>query len=133
MTTYFVTRHLGAKQWARLHGIAVDRWEDHLDMDAVLAGDTIIGVLPVALAAAVCVRGAHFIELVLNMPAALRGQELTHVQLIELGATLKQYHVEEISTSALLLCRSPREGADSAKESGGLQIALGIEKRPNAI
>lgn len=109
MTTYFVTRHLGAKQWAKLHRLDVDRWEDHLDTSAVRAGDTVIGVLPVALVAAVCARGAIFIELVLNMPAALRGQELTHWQLIELGATLKQYHVEEISTSAVLFCPSLRE------------------------
>ena len=53
MKTIFVTRHQGAQEWARQTGVVVDQWETHLDPLAVSSGDTVIGVLPVALAAEV--------------------------------------------------------------------------------
>ena len=99
MTTYFVTRHPGAKQWAVARGLVIDCWENHLDPKKVSVGDTVIGVLPVSIAAAVCARGAKFIELVLNLPEALRGREVTETQMCDLGAVLKEYTVTQVAES----------------------------------
>lgn len=93
MTTWFVTRHPGARDWAARRGVVVDRLVDHLDPDEVAAGDTVIGVLPVALAAAVCARGAHFVNLTLDLPPELRGRELDADTLERLGARLEGFEV----------------------------------------
>jgi putative CRISPR-associated protein (TIGR02620 family) len=58
MTTYFVTRHPGAIEWAARQGLKVDRLLDHLDVAIIQPGDTVIGILPVNLAAEVCARRA---------------------------------------------------------------------------
>jgi hypothetical protein len=58
MTTWFVSRHPGALQWAQLYRIDFDHNAEHLDMARVQAGDWVIGSLPVNLAVAVCALGA---------------------------------------------------------------------------
>jgi len=68
MPTYFITRHLGAIAWAKEQGISVDRQIAHLDIDLVQPGDTIIGSLPVNLAAKVCNKSAVYLHLSLNVP-----------------------------------------------------------------
>ena len=73
MTRYFVSRHPGAVTWAKRQGIHVDRIIDHLDIALIHSGDTVIGTLPVNLAAEVCRRGARYLHLSLNLPAELRG------------------------------------------------------------
>jgi CRISPR-associated protein Csx16 len=67
MTTYFVTRHPGAVEWARESGISVDRQLAHLDIAEVKAGDWVIGTLPVHLAAEVCALGARYFHLALEI------------------------------------------------------------------
>lgn len=93
MRIHFVTRHPGAIQWARAHGVAFDRAVDHLDAEEVAAGDIVIGVLPPALAAAVCARGARLFALTLQVPRALRGQELDAATLEQLDAQLQEFTV----------------------------------------
>ena len=93
MTTYFVSRHPGALDWATEEGIQVDQVIDHLDLAVVASGDTVIGSLPVNLAADVCARGARYLHLSLVLPAALRGVELTPAQMRACGAKLEQYDV----------------------------------------
>lgn len=97
--TWFVSRHQGAIEWARHRQLAVDRWVAHLDPAAVAAGDTVIGSLPVHLAAAVCGRGARYVHLTLEMPEAWRGRELTAAELDAVAARLTSYHVREIDPS----------------------------------
>lgn len=81
MTTYFVTRHPGAIEWAARQGLAVDHQVAHLDPATVKPGDTVIGTLPVHLAARVCARRARYLHLCLDLPPELRGQELSADQL----------------------------------------------------
>ena len=57
MTTYFITRHPGAIAWAKQQGITVGRQHTHLDVNDIQPGDTVIGILPVNLAAEICQRG----------------------------------------------------------------------------
>ena len=59
MTTYFVSRHPGAIEWARRRGITIDRHVAHLDAQVITKDDTVIGTLPVNLAAEVCARDAR--------------------------------------------------------------------------
>ena len=93
MTTYFVSRHSGAVDWAHTQGLAVDIWLPHLDAACLVAGDVVAGTLPVHLAAAVCARGATYLHLTIDVPQQSRGIELTAHQLQELGARLEPYDV----------------------------------------
>lgn len=96
MTVYFITRHPGAMAWARREGIAADQIIDHLEVAAVQSGDTVIGVLPVNLAAQVCARGARYLHLSLELPPDMRGRELTAEDMQRLGARLEAFHVQAV-------------------------------------
>ena len=93
MTTYFVTRHPGARDWAEEEGFAIDRQVDHLDPANLRAGDVVLGTLPVHLAGAVCARGGRYLHLTLDLPRDWRGRELTAADLRACGARLEEYQV----------------------------------------
>ncbi|MDR0776281.1 MAG: CRISPR-associated protein Csx16 [Azonexus sp.] len=95
MTTFFVTRHPGALDWARGQGITFDRHITHLDTAEVKAGDTVLGSLPVHLAGQVCQQGARYFNLSLNLPENLRGRELDAQTLKECGALLEEFIVKK--------------------------------------
>ncbi len=97
-TTWFVSRHPGALQWMRQHGPAFDHHVSHLDPVDVQAGDRVIGTLPIHLAAQVCARGAGYWHLVLCLPEAARGHDLSAQELSTLGATLQQFDVHPRKT-----------------------------------
>ncbi|MDW8469610.1 MAG: CRISPR-associated protein Csx16 [Burkholderiales bacterium] len=93
-TTWFVSRHAGAIEWASRRGIAVDRMVAHLDVDDVSPGDTVIGTLPVNLAARVCARGARYLNLSLELPEDARGRGLQRGRRCErYGARLEPFDV----------------------------------------
>ena len=94
MPTYFITRHPGAIDWAKQQGINVDRQIAHLDIHLIQPGDTVIGSLPVNLAAEVCNKGAAYIHLSLNVPEHWRGQELNAAQMAECRARLERYELK---------------------------------------
>ncbi len=94
MTTWFVSRHPGARQWADEEGIPVDRVVRHLDLGQIAPGDTVIGTLPVHLAAEVCARGAAYRHLSIELPAERRGQELSAAEMRACGARLEAYRVQ---------------------------------------
>ena len=93
MTTWLVTRHPGAVEWAEGNGIPFDVHVPHLDPEKVSAADTVLGSLPVHLAAEVCRRGAHYFNLSLDLPAAQRGRELSAADLHRYRARLEAYEV----------------------------------------
>ena len=93
MTTYFVSRHPGAVEWARRRGITVDRHVAHLDTQVITKDDTVIGTLPVNLAAEVCARDARYLHLAVELPPQSRGRELSANELEDLGACLAAYIV----------------------------------------
>jgi CRISPR-associated protein Csx16 len=97
MTTFFVSRHAGAVEWAARRELIVDRLVTHLDIAEVRQGDTVIGTLPVNLAAAVCVRGARYLNLSVDLPAAARGRELSADELERYGARLEAYSIRSIN------------------------------------
>ncbi|WP_354671191.1 CRISPR-associated protein Csx16 [Thiohalobacter sp. IOR34] len=93
--TWFVSRHPGAVEWAQRQGIAVDNMVDHLDPEQVEAGDTVIGTLPVHLAARICERGARYWHLTLNLTADMRGRELSADDLDAAGARLEAFNIRK--------------------------------------
>lgn len=94
-TTWFVSRHPGAIKWAKGQNFAIDRWVAHLDPAEVEVGDTVIGSLPVNLAASICKRGARYLHLSMEVPAVWRGRELSVAEMVTISAELKAFHVEE--------------------------------------
>jgi CRISPR-associated protein Csx16 len=97
MTTWFVTRHPGAIEWASRQGIRVDRQIAHLDPADIQPGDTVIGTLPVNLAAEVCTRGARFFNLSLDVPPEARGRDLSADDMERFGARLEEYDVRKLA------------------------------------
>lgn len=99
MSVTFVTRHAGAREWASRRGLVVDHLIDHLTPDhiaSIQAGDVVIGVLPINLAAQVCARGGRYLHLSMEVPKEFRGQELTAETMEALGASLKEYRISEM-------------------------------------
>ena len=94
MTTWFVTRHPGALEWAARRGLQIDRHVTHLDPDTVAPGDTVIGILPVHLVARLCMRDAVYLHLSLDLPTTARGRELSVDDLEAYGARLQAFIVE---------------------------------------
>ncbi len=91
-----ITRHPGAADWVRRqisHAVDV---VPHLEPGEIEAGVHYYGVFPLHLAAAICEQGAACWAISVNMPPALRGQELSAQQLDELGAILVRYDVQAL-------------------------------------
>ena len=100
MTTTFISRHAGAVEWIESKGFHIDKFIAHATPDffrSLQSGDTVIGILPVALAAKVCEAGATYYDLALpNLPAEWRGLELTTDQMNQAGAELNLYQVKKM-------------------------------------
>lgn len=97
MTTFFVTRHPGARLWAAEQGITVDAIVAHLDPAMLQPGDVVLGTLPVHLAAQVCARGSRYLHLSITIPADRRGTELSADDMRAFGARLEEYQVHAIN------------------------------------
>lgn len=96
MTIWLVSRHPGARQWIERNGTTFDRHVPHLNPADVQPGDTVIGTLPVNLAAQVCQRGASYWNLSLRIPAQARGRELNADELQQFEAKLEQFDIRKI-------------------------------------
>lgn len=95
MTVLFVTRHLGAVDWAAQRGITAQT-VSHLDPGSVVAGDTVLGTLPIHLAAAVCAKGARYLHLEIDLPEEARGRDLSADDMERFGARLTEFRVERV-------------------------------------
>jgi len=97
MTTWLISRHPGAIEWARREGIAFDRQLDQLELERLASGDVVIGNLPIHLVAAVFRRGARYLHLCLHIPRDSRGRELDARQMEAFGARLEEFIVQEVA------------------------------------
>jgi len=100
MTTWFVSRHPVANLWAQEQGLHIDQYVSHLDATQIQPGDTVIGTLPVQLAAAVCSQGARFLNVSLDLPVQWRGRELSADELRQCKARLECF---DVRTNPVLL------------------------------
>lgn len=104
--TYFVTRHPGAVEWLRKEhpelaetSEVVAHWTP-VRTASLSQHDTVIGILPIDMAAAVCAAGARFFALSLpNMPSEMRGRELTAQDMHQCGAEITEYKVTRCTPS----------------------------------
>ncbi|MDR1887974.1 MAG: CRISPR-associated protein Csx16 [Zoogloeaceae bacterium] len=96
MTTFFVSRHPGALAWIERNRIPFDCHAPHLDMERIRSGDTVIGSLPVNIAAEVCARGAEYRHLSLRLDAVDRGRELSAEEMERYAASLEPYLVTRL-------------------------------------
>ena len=80
-------------EWAARQNIHAEL-VGHLDTRLIKSGDTVIGSLPINLAAQVCTAGARYLHLALEVPAELRGCELSADQLEQLGARLQEFEIK---------------------------------------
>lgn len=97
MTTYFITRHTGALDWAKLNGVHFDVHLEHLlNFDELNAGDVIIGTLPINMVYKINQMGVRYKHLSLEIPAQWRGLELTHEQLLQCSASLQEFSVQTV-------------------------------------
>lgn len=100
MTTFFISRHAGAIEWVKRQRLEVDSFVPHLDLVQVQPGDTVIGSLPVNLAAQVCAAGAAYWHLSLALSAGLRGQELTADDMHRLRARVEPFDIKPLISTA---------------------------------
>jgi CRISPR-associated protein Csx16 len=96
MTTWFVSRHAGARDWAARKGHADVTMVAHFDPDLVQAGDFVLGTLPVHLGAEVCARRGRFFFLVLDIPPKWRGRDLSADEMDFCSARLEEYRIERL-------------------------------------
>ncbi|BBO79927.1 CRISPR-associated protein Csx16 [Desulfosarcina ovata] len=92
-TTWFVTRHAGAQEWAFDEGLKVDQVVDHLDTDEVKKGDIVIGSLPVNMVASLNEKGVRYFHLILQIPREMRGKHLSADRMRSFGARIEEYVV----------------------------------------
>lgn len=98
MATWFISRHQGAIDWVKQQRIAVDHWVTHLNVDDIQSGDTVIGTLPLHLAAKVCEKGARFFFLTLNLHTDQRGRELSAIEMAQADCSLAEYDIKNVSS-----------------------------------
>ena len=94
MTVYFVTRHIGALQWACEHNAHYDVHLTHVDdLTLFKAKDMVIGTLPIQWVADLNAQGVHYMHLSMDIPAHLRGVELNAQQLCDCHIRLEAFQV----------------------------------------
>jgi CRISPR-associated protein Csx16 len=94
---WLVSRHPGAIEWVKSQESSIDHEVTHLSVEAYpKSGDIVIGSLPVHVIAKLNEQGIRFFHIQVNIPAELRGQELTKKQLESLGGSLQEYQVSAV-------------------------------------
>lgn len=140
MTTYLVTRHPATRLWAQTLSqqgrlpFVIDQATEHLDVDALAAGDVVVGTLPMHIAAQLHGRKIAFWSLDLDVPMAERGMELDIEHLARVGARFTRYEVRDkgrhdIAASA----DADEEAADSEPHPSITLIPVSAQLAPAAI
>lgn len=91
---YFATRHEGAIVWAKKNGFNDCEFITHLNPADIKEGDIVYGILPIFMAAQICAKGARFFALNINIPAELRGKELTAEEMDQISCSVSEFYVE---------------------------------------
>lgn len=95
MATIFVSRHPGAVEWAKKNlTVEVDQFIEHLDdIGIVKRGDTVIGNLPMAMAADICKKGARYFAIDLPQNREDRGVDLSSKKMEEHKCKIEEFRV----------------------------------------
>jgi CRISPR-associated protein Csx16 len=104
---YLVTRHPGALDWLRSQFSEPTVHLMHVDTLATLnPGDCVVGTLPIDKVAQLIAMRIRYFHLCIDVPASLRGKELTTEQLQALHACLREYVATEVADDTALLNRT---------------------------
>lgn len=96
MTIWYVGRHAASLDWLRGRGIVPHQVLAHLDGSVWPApGDLVLGNLPVQWIAALGERGVRYVQITLDVPMHLRGQELDAELLDTLNVRLQAFSATE--------------------------------------
>ena len=95
MTTFFISRHPGAVEWAGKQQLSVDQQIPHLDEKILRPGDLVIGCLPIHMVESINRKGVRYGHLSLDIPAQWRGKELTLEQMYSCNPRLEWYEVRK--------------------------------------
>lgn len=95
MTIYFVSRHSGAIEWAKRRGIRGRRL-DNLTPGRIKKGVHVIGIIPIHLAAEITEVGGTYAHIEMDVPASMRGKELSADEMEACNARLVEYCVKAI-------------------------------------
>jgi CRISPR-associated protein Csx16 len=98
MSRWFVSRHPGAVEWIREMDVEIDHWVAHLDPSELSPGDIVIGTLPLPQVAGLQGRGVTYWHLTLDLPADMRGRELSVDDMRRCGVQLQCYQVALVDT-----------------------------------
>lgn len=99
MTTLFVTRHQGARDWADLQNFKDAEAVEHLSaakINALGKGDIVIGTLPVHIIAQINRRRARYFHLEMAVPLEARGRDLSAEDMARFGAKLEEFIVTKV-------------------------------------
>ncbi|MBJ7556676.1 CRISPR-associated protein Csx16 [Marinomonas spartinae] len=94
-TRYLVSRHPAAITWIKQQ-TQVDKVIDHFDSNLIQPGDTVIGTLPVHIAAEVCERGGKYLHLELTIPSEQRGKELSITVMEQCEPKISEFKLTKI-------------------------------------
>lgn len=95
--TLFVSRHPATIEWAKMKGLSIDAWVEHLDESVLLNdGDHLIGTLPINIVEALNAKGVTYSHFSLNLKREFRGKELTMDELLSCQPRLDGYTVTKI-------------------------------------
>ena len=110
VAVYFVSRHRGATEWAKRQGLAA-QMVPHLNAAQVRPGDIVIGTLPIQLVATIVEIGARYLHLKIELPAEMRGIDLSADQMQAMGAQLVEYEARRVQRDATGWASEPDRGA----------------------
>lgn len=91
-----VTRHPALVEWCQKHGVAFDEHRAHLDAAEVGCGDTVIGALPMHLAAEICKRGGTYEHIALELHEDQRGRELDLREIESCNPHVRSFSVRQL-------------------------------------
>jgi len=99
MAHYFISRHIGAVQWFKQQGIEIKQHYPHCSDIAIFKKDDVVyGNLPIHLVEILTKHCVRYFNLVLDVPAQLRGKELSGADFEKCHPRFVEYSVVAINT-----------------------------------
>ena len=90
---WFVSRHPGARDYARHIGLPIDRWTNHLNTHDVMEGDIIYGTLPLMDIFALNQRDIAYFHLVIQLDEKQRGVEISLSEMLAMHIQFRQIFI----------------------------------------
>ena len=100
MKILVVTRHTATCNWLKTRLAEHDlHFTAHFTAEMTEGFEVVVGILPINLVADLNARGIRFFMVTMEVPAELRGKELTEEQMVECNVKLEQFCVLRDSTT----------------------------------